>query len=50
MDLVSLIILGLVLAIAFYMLGYGDGQRNGIKVMRDEFDEYRAIKGMGAES
>lgn len=43
------IIVGLMIAIAFYMLGYSDGQRNGIQVMRGEFDEYRAIKKMEIE-
>lgn len=48
MEILATIPLGIVIAIAFYMLGYSDGQRNGIKVMRDEADEYRS--GMGAQS
>lgn len=33
----------LFVAVAFYVWGYWDGNSNGIRVMRDEFDEYRAI-------
>ncbi len=41
------IIASLVSAIGGYIWGHYDGQRSGIQIMRDEFDEYRAIKRMG---
>jgi membrane protein DedA with SNARE-associated domain len=40
------IIGALVAAIAGYLVGRWDGLRAGMQIMRDEFDEYRAIKGM----
>lgn len=43
------IICALAAAIGGYLFGYRDGQAHGIRVMRDEFDEYRAIKSLGLE-
>lgn len=40
------IIGALVAAIAGYLVGRWDGMRTGIQIMRDEFDEYRAVKRM----
>lgn len=48
--MIELCIIGaLVAAIGGYLFGYRDGQAHGIRIMRDEFDEYRVVRGMGAE-